>query len=56
MYVMKRGWFDNEKYLTILTISITDSFLAAVAEARVARWHIFEPKWVNLGGSCNRRC
>jgi hypothetical protein len=27
--------------------------------ARIARWHILRPKismWVNLGGSCNRRC
>jgi hypothetical protein len=28
-------------------------------QTRLARWYIFRPKieiWINLGGSCNRRC
>jgi hypothetical protein len=37
----------------------TNKNLTTLIPSRVARWHIFKPKfpiWVNFGGACNVRC
>jgi hypothetical protein len=39
-----------------LTRKMASAMSSTHGNSRVARWHIFNPIWVNFGGSCNGRC